>query len=221
MSTGANTDERKVALMLMAMEDLHAEAKGILAQMQAAASEASAASRDVKQAGAAVVPAVNQAASNAVAGSMKRAFADIAGPASSALDEAVKPVMDRFSRLDQLAAGMEHKAQHALRWFSYKWIALIATAFVGIGAMAWASVWWQRNQVSELTEQKTALAADIAQMQVNAEALARKGARIKITDCDGRLCIVASKHQSADATDWHGVWNNEKTGQTFVIPSGY
>ena len=55
MSTGANTDERKVALMLMAMEDLHAEAKGILAQMQAAASEASAASRDVKQASAAVV----------------------------------------------------------------------------------------------------------------------------------------------------------------------
>ena len=154
MSNGANTDERKVALMLMAMEDLHAEAKGILAQMQAAVSEASAASREVKQAGAAVVPAVNQAASNAVAGSMKRAFADIAGPASSALDEAVKPVMEKFSRLAQLAFEMEKTAQHALRWFSYKWIALIAAAFVGIGAMAWASVWWQRNQVSELTEQK-------------------------------------------------------------------
>ena len=153
MSNGANTDERKVALMLMAMEDLHAEAKGILAQMQAAVSEASAASREVKQAGAAVVPAVNQAASNAVTGSMKRAFADIAGPASSALDEAVKPVMEKFSRLAQLAFEMEKTAQHALRWFSYKWIALIAAAFVGIGAMAWASVWWQRNQVSELTEQ--------------------------------------------------------------------
>jgi hypothetical protein len=220
MSNGANTDERKVALMLMAMEDLHAEAKGILAQMQAAVSEASAASREVKQAGAAVVPAVNQAASNAVAGSMKRAFADIAGPASSALDEAVKPVMEKFSRLAQLAFEMEKTAQHALRWFSYKWIALIAAAFVGIGAMAWASVWWQRNQVSELTEQKTALEADIAQMQINAEALAKKGARIKITDCGGRLCIVASKNQTGSFSDWHGLWN-DKTGQTMVIPNGY
>ncbi len=220
MSNGANTDERKVALMLMAMEDLHAEAKGILAQMQAAVSEASAASREVKQAGAAVVPAVNQAASNAVAGSMKRAFADIAGPASSALDEAVKPVMEKFSRLAQLAFEMEKTAQHALRWFSYKWIALIAAAFVGIGAMAWASVWWQRNQVSELTEQKTALEADIAQMQINAEALAKQGARIKITDCGGRLCIVASKNQTGSFSDWHGLWN-DKTGQTMVIPNGY
>ncbi|MGP0054026.1 MAG: hypothetical protein ACLPQI_00545 [Steroidobacteraceae bacterium] len=220
MSNGANTDERKVALMLMAMEDLHAEAKGILAQMQAAVSEASAASREVKQAGAAVVPAVNQAASNAVTGSMKRAFADIAGPASSALDEAVKPLMEKFSRLAQLAFEMEKTAQHALRWFSYKWIALIAAAFVGIGAMAWASVWWQRNQVSELTEQKTALEADIAQMQINAEALAKKGARIKITDCGGRLCIVASKNQTGSFSDWHGLWN-DKTGQTMVIPNGY
>ncbi len=220
MSNGANTDERKVALMLMAMEDLHAEAKGILAQMQAAVSEASAASREVKQAGAAVVPAVNQAASNAVAGSMKRAFADIAGPASSALDEAVKPVMEKFSRLAQLAFEMEKTAQHALRWFSYKWIALIAAAFVGIGAMAWASVWWQRNQVSELTEQKSALEADIAQMQINAEALAKQGARIKITDCGGRLCIVASKNQTGSFSDWHGLWN-DKTGQTMVIPNGY
>ncbi len=220
MSNGANTDERKVALMLMAMEDLHAEAKGILAQMQAAVSEASAASREVKQAGAAVVPAVNQAASNAVTGSMKRAFADIAGPASSALDEAVKPLMEKFSRLAQLAFEMEKTAQHALRWFSYKWIALIAAAFVGIGAMAWASVWWQRNQVSELTEQKSALEADIAQMQINAEALAKQGARIKITDCGGRLCIVASKNQTGSFSDWHGLWN-DKTGQTMVIPNGY
>jgi hypothetical protein len=207
--------------MLMAMEDLHAEAKGILAQMQAAASEASAASRDVKQASAAVVPAVNLAASNAVAGSMKRAFADIAGPASSALDEAVKPVIDRFSRLEQLAAGMEHKAQHALRWFSYKWIALIAASSMGICVTAWASVWWQRNQVNELTEKKTALEADISHMQINAEALAKKGARIKMTDCGGRLCIVASKNQGEGASDWHGNWNNAQTGQTFVIPQGY
>ena len=57
-------------------------------------------------------------------------------------------------------------------------------------------------------------------MQINAEALAKKGARIKITDCGGRLCIVASKNQTGSFSDWHGLWN-DKTGQTMVIPNGY
>ena len=56
---------------------------------------------------------------------------------------------------------------------------------------------------------------------INAEALAKKGARIKMTDCGGRLCIVASKNQGEGASDWHGNWNNAQTGQTFVIPQGY
>jgi hypothetical protein len=45
--------------------------------------------------------------------------------------------------------------------------------------MAWASVWWQRTQVTELTAQKAALDADIAEMQVNAAARpgGRHGAR--------------------------------------------
>ena len=58
-------------------------------------------------------------------------------------------------------------------------------------------------------------------MQVQVSELAKKGGRIKLSDCGGRLCIVASKNQSATVSDWHGPWNNDKTGQTFVIPNGY
>jgi len=82
-------------------------------------------------------------------------------------------------------------------------------------------VGWQRHEVSELAAQKAALETDIAEMQVNAEAFAKKGARIKITDCGRRLCIGASKNQGEGASDWHGIWNNAQTGQTFVVPSGY
>jgi hypothetical protein len=221
MSNGGHSDERKVAVMLLAMQDMRTEIEGIFQKMHAAAAAMNAASGEVKQAGAAVVPAVAHATAQAVEASMKRAFADIATPARGALDQAVKPVIEKFSGLELRAVQMEATARNALTWFSTKWIVLTAAGFVGMSAMAWASVAWQRHEVSELTAQKSALETDIAEMQVNAEALAKKGARIKMTDCGGRLCIVASKNQGEGASDWHGNWNNAQTGQTFVIPQGY
>jgi hypothetical protein len=86
--------------------------------------------------------------------------------------------------------------------------------------MAWASVWWQRNQVGELTEQKTALEADIAQLQVNAEALSKKGARMRIEDCGGRLCVPVSTDQGQSRVDWRGAWHSAE-GVPLVIPKGY
>ena len=130
-------------------------------------------------------------------------------------------VKDSFTGLQ----GDIERARGAMRWFLYRWIVIVGVSLVGLfalgGGLAWALVALQRHQVTELIERKTALEANIAEMQVNAEALAKKGARIKITDCGGRLCIVANKRQSDKATDWHGLWNNAETGETFVIPKGY
>jgi Ribonuclease G/E len=175
----------------------------------------------VRQAGAAVVPAVTQATVQAVEASMQLAFVDIGEPARKALEAAVKPVHEQFLGLAQRILQLEVMARRAMTWFSVKWIALTAAGFVGMSAMAWGSVWWQRNIVRDLTEQKTALETDIAEMQLNAAALAKKGARIKIVDCGGRLCIVASKNQTGSFSEWHGLWNDNKTGQTMVIPNGY
>ena len=220
MSNGPSAEERKIAVLVAAMQDIHGEIEAMLQKMQAASRAANAASAEVRQAGAAVVPAVTQATAQAVEASMQRAFVDIAAPARKALEAAVKPVNEQFMGLAQRILQMEAIARRAMTWFSVKWIALTAAGFVGMSAMAWASVWWQRNAVNELTAQKTALEADIAEMQVNAVALAKKGGRIKITDCGGRLCIVASKNQTGSFSDWHGLWN-DKTGQTMVIPNGY
>ncbi len=168
-----------------------------------------------------MVPAVTQATAQAVEASMQRAFVDIAGPARLALEAAVKPAIDRFSQFEQHTLQMKARVRKTMTWFSAKWIALTAAGFVGMSAMAWGAVWWQQTEVNELTAQKTALEADIAEMRINAEALANKGARIKITDCGGRLCIVASKNQTGTVSEWHGLWNDLKTGQTMVIPNGY
>jgi hypothetical protein len=157
----------------------------------------------------------------AVEASMKRAFADIAAPARGALEEAVKPVIEQFSGLEHRTRGLQKAAERAMQWFSYKWMALIAAGFVGICAVAWGSVLWQRYQVNVLTVQRAALEADIAEMQINQAALAKKGARIKFADCGGRVCIVANKNQGEGASDWHAFWSNTQTGQPLVIPQGY
>jgi hypothetical protein len=220
MSNSPSAEERKIAVLVAAMQDMHGEIEAMLQKMQAASRAVNAASSEVRQAGVAVVPAVTQATAQAVEASMQRAFVDIAAPARTALEAAMKPVNEQFMGLAQRILQMEAMARRAMTWFSVKWIALTAAGFVGMSAMAWASVWWQRNAVSELTAEKTTLEVDIAEMQVNAAALAKKGARIKITDCGGRLCIVASKNQTGSFSDWHGLWN-DKTGQTMVIPNGY
>jgi hypothetical protein len=220
MSNGPSAEERKIAVLVAAMQDMHGEIEEMLQKMQAASRAVNAASVEVRQAGAAVVAAVTQATAQAVEASMQSAFVDIAAPTREALEAAVKPVTEQFLGLAQRILQMEAIARRAMTWFSVKWIALTAAGFVAMSAMAWASVWWQRNAVNELNEHKTALEADIAEMQVNAVALAKKGGRIKITDCGGRLCIVASKNQTGSFSDWHGLWN-DKTGQTMVIPNGY
>jgi len=132
------------------------------------------------------------------------------------------------SAVKEAFAGLQsdiERARGAMKWFSYRWMGIVGLSLMGLGVLEGGLIWgalaWQRHQVTELIERKTALEADIVEMQLNAAALAKKGARIKIEDCGGRLCIVADKRQSDDATDWHGIWNNAKTGQTFVIPSGY
>jgi hypothetical protein len=221
MSHSPSAEERKIAVLVAAMQDMHGEIEAMLKKMQTAASAAIAASTGIAQAGAAVVPAVTQATAQAVETGMVRAFADVAVPARGALEVALKPVVERFAQLERRTLQMEATARRAMTWFSAKWIALTAAGFVAMTAMAWAAVGWQRSAVNELTEQKTALEADIIAMQINAAELAKKGGRIKITDCGGRLCIVASKNQTGSFSEWHGLWNDAKTGQTMVIPNGY
>ena len=81
---------------------------------------------------------------------------------------------------------------------------------------------WQVHQVSSLRDEKAGLAADVEQMQASVAVLEKKGGRIVMTTCGGRLCIEASSNQGAGAEHWKGGhWNNSETGAQLVIPRGY
>ena len=97
-----------------------------------------------------------------------------------------------------------------------------AGGLVGVCLVAYASLAWQLHQVSSLREEKAALQADVAQMQASVAALERKGGRIVLSTCGGRLCIEASSNQGQGAEQWKGAnWSNKENGVQLVIPRGY
>lgn len=116
------------------------------------------------------------------------------------------------------------RARGAMKWFSYRWVAIAGLTLVLLSALGfgllWASLTWQRHEVLQLTEQRTALEADIAEMNVNAAALAKKGARIKTTTCGGRLCVMVSTDQGQVSVDFTSAWH-APDGTPLVIPKGY
>jgi hypothetical protein len=58
-------------------------------------------------------------------------------------------------------------------------------------------------------------------MEMGKQAVAseKRGARIKLSTCDGRLCIEASPNQGKNKNEL-GPWKSEN-GKLMVIPKGY
>lgn len=209
-----------------ALDGLTAEraalAKERAAVAQAAASVAGVAG-EVREAAAEAVPAIRKAAGEAVGASVRQSLAGASDAAAKALSEAAKPVIGSLSGVVKAASEAEGKLSGAVAAFGWRWAMLSGGAAAGgIAAVllaAWLAVWWQRHQVERLAEQKAALQADVAQMQASVKELEKRGGRIVMTTCGGRLCIEASSNQGDGGKS--GVWRNKETGAQFVIPRGY
>jgi hypothetical protein len=85
---------------------------------------------------------------------------------------------------------------------------------------------FQIAQVAMLRAEKSNLEMDISQLKANVSRLEAKGGRIELSNCGGRLCIVADSNQSgqgeSDYKNWKGaIWSNKETGNQLVIPKGY
>jgi len=94
--------------------------------------------------------------------------------AVAALETASRPLLDRLSGVVRAADEAEHRLWSAVAAFGWRWVALTGgTAAGGIAAVllaGWLVVWWQRHEVEQLAMQRQALAARVAQWQVQAEA---------------------------------------------------
>ena len=59
----------------------------------------------------------------------------------------------------------------------------------------------------------------MAELKANLAAFAKKGARVKLSDCGGRWRLKNNPSQSEAATKLDGPWT-KPTGRSYVIPKG-
>lgn len=220
----AIAEEHQQAIKI-ALDGLTAEREALaherIAVAHAAASVAGIAN-EVKRAINAALPDIQSATKGAVSDSLKQVLDHTSKTAAKAFETGLSPTLDQLSQIVSTANGIESHLRKASSWLTWKVIVLFAAGLIGVCAVAYASVAWELNQATGLKKQKAALAADIAQMQTTIQALERKGGRIVMSTCDGRLCIEASSNQGKNYEQWHGaVWSNKETGLQLVIPDGY
>lgn len=219
-------DAQQQLFGLMAVAEEHQKAvqaaiEGLAVERAALARERAALTKAAVSV-AAVAGDVRKAAGEAVEASMAQTLGRASDAAEKALGEAVRPVMARLSGVVQAASEAEGTLKRAGQWFAWKWVGVAGGGLVGVCLLAYASLAWQLHQVRSLSEEKAELAAEVAQLEASVAVLEKKGGRIVMNTCGGRLCIEASNNQGAAAPKWGaGYWHNKEKGITLVIPNGY
>ena len=142
--------------------------------------------------------------------------------AEGAFQEAGQPLLHTLAKVTKAAEETEDRLRRAVKTFRWKWgtiaggAALAAVLILIFGAWLAAStlVSWRSAELEQLN-------AEIAQREARLEELDRRGGKIELEDCDGRLCIRAAKNQGKDHKNWTGPWYSKKDGSPLVIPRGY
>lgn len=130
--------------------------------------------------------------------------------------EARKALEGSSARAKAAAQALE-QASRELRQHSLLHAAgITAGGSFGIVAALIVAAWFYLPSKSEMA----ALRAERTQLQASIEDLAKRGARIKIDNCGGRLCVVVDTDQGQSHVDWRGAWH-AVDGEPLAIPKGY
>ncbi len=141
--------------------------------------------------------------------------------AERAFEEAGRPLLHTLAGVTKAAEETEERLQRAVKTFQWKWGAIAGgTALVAVVAVI-LGVWlttsllmsWRSAELEQLN-------AEIAQRKVRLEELDRRGGKIELTDCDGRLCAYASTNQGKGYKDWKAPWSG-RNDLPLVILRGY
>ena len=150
-----------------------------------------------------------------VSATVRQSLAGASQTAETALETATAPLLNRLTGVTTAAEQAEGKLRNAGAWFAWKWVAVAAGGLAGVCLVAYGSLWWQMHQIESLSEQKAELEANVALLE-------KRGGKIKMNNCGGRLCIEASTNQGKGKTDWSGTWQTRDGNETpLIIPRGY
>ncbi len=142
--------------------------------------------------------------------------------AGRAFQDAGQPLLHTLAGVTKAAEEIEDRLRRAVKTFRWKWgaiaggaaLAAVMVIILGVWLMATFMVSWQSAELERLN-------AEIAQRKARLEELDRRGGKIELEDCDGRLCVHASTNQGKDHKNWIGPWYSKKDGSPLVIPRGY
>lgn len=174
------------------------------------------------------VPEMRRATQEAASSGVQSSLLGASEAAAEALKDTAKPLLKQMQGVVQAAGVAEKQLSSVTAHFSRRWsIFMGAIAAATIGAVLLSASWLvekQRVEVSALEEQKTALLADVQQLQANVKTLEAKGGRIKLEHCgpstSKRLCVEITRNQGKGLESFNGSWHDEYDRQ-FVIPKGY
>ncbi len=141
--------------------------------------------------------------------------------AERAFEEAGQPLLHTLAGVTKAAEETEERLRRAVQTFRWKWgaiaggaaLAAVVIVILGVWLMATFMVSWRSAELEQLN-------AEIAQREARLEELDRRGGKIELTDCGGRLCAYASTNQGEGSKDWKTPWSGRE-GLPLVILRGY
>ena len=154
--------------------------------------------------------------------SIQKAAGDAAAKAvTETLDQAPKTAQTAFKAATDALDIATGKVRTAGAWLTWQF----ALVFILVGAAAVATNYAigrftlpDRAEIDALRSEKAELEASIADLN-------KRGAKIKINTCDGRLCIEASTNQGKDTAGNPAPMGSWRTSDgrdvPMVIPRGY
>ena len=141
--------------------------------------------------------------------------------AEGTFQEAGRPLLHTLARVTKSAEETEERLQRVVKSFRWQWGAIAGGAALAAVVVVILGVWLAVSTLvswrsAELEQLNTA----IAQSEARLAELNRRGGKIELTDCGGRLCAYASTNQGKGYKDWKAPWSG-RDDLPLVILRGY
>ena len=127
--------------------------------------------------------------------------------------EAAGPTIADLRQVAASAAIVQSKFRSAAAWVAWQHLAMVVAGCVSLILAVWVAVAWQREELTQIRDQKAALEGEIATMQTTVDELGQKGGKIKFNVCGDakRKCVMVNV----------GMGTFSKGGDHYMILEGY
>ena len=210
----SDEQQHRIAELLSRLEG---QAQTLTRASQQAEHAANALDRNGQKTALALQAAVREGVETA----LQATLTTVSQHAEQAFEEAGRPLLHTLAGVTKAAEETEDRLQRAVKTFQWKWgviaggtaLAAVVAVILGVWLTASMLVSWQSAELERLN-------AEIAQSEARLKELTKRGGKIELTDCGGRLCAYASTNQGENYKDWQAPWTG-KDGLPLVILRGY